>query len=287
MRLAALLALAACGQGERGSADREAARELFRRVSIEAPPGISDLTVDDRGVMWAIAERDRQVLEIELVADTPRITVHPLDGVPDGFDTEAIAWLGRGRFVIGAEGLYTPTAAVLFGELRAGRLVVTQTQMLSSSELGVELTANHGIEAVCGNGEEVLAATETVGKLPDGTRYASLARLSGDAITVAQVRLTSDRGKLSAMHCTFGSDGAAQVIAIERHFGVARILRFVAARNAVEITPKVELDLHPILRDTLNLEGIVRLPDGRLVAINDNQSKVVKGPTQLLVFAPR
>src|SRR5690606_21356610 len=128
-----------------------------------------------------------------------------------------------------------PTAAVLFGELRAGRVVVTETRTLGSKELGVELTPNHGIEAICAHGEEVLAASETVGKHADGTRYAPLARMSGDAVTLAQVRLPSDRGKLSALHCTFDDRGAAHVTAVERHYGVVRILRFDAAPDAVEI----------------------------------------------------
>ncbi len=288
MRLWPLLALAACGkQHEAGPIDRETAQGLFEQLPLEAPPGMSDLTLDDRGVMWAIAERDRQVLEIELVGAKPRITAYPLDGVPAGVDTEGIAWLGDGRFAIGAEGAHTATAAILFGELRMKRLVITHTRALSSADLGVELTANHGIEAVCGTSDDLLAASETVGRLPDGTRYAPLVRLRGDALAITKVRLTSDRGKLSALHCTFDDSGAAEVIAIERHFGVARILRFAVGRDEAEVTPAIDLDLHPILRDALNLEGIVRLRDGRLVVINDNQSKVAKGPTQLLVFAPR
>ena len=192
MRLGPLLVRAACGkQHEAGSIDREAAQGLFEQLPLEAPPGMSDLTLDDRGVMWAIAERDRQVLEIELDGATPRITAYPLDGVPAGVDTEGIAWLGNGRFAIGAEGAHTATAAILFGELRMQRLVITHTRALSSADLGVELTANHGIEAVCGTSDELLAASETVGRLPDGTRYAPLVRLRGDALASTKVRLTS------------------------------------------------------------------------------------------------
>lgn len=286
------VALVACGKHhEPGPIDREAARGVFELVEIAAPPGMSGLAVDERGVMWAIAERHRQVIEIELTGDPrvspPRLTVHPLEGVPAGIDTEAIAWIGDGQLAIGAEGAATPTAAILFGELRDANVVVTRTRPLTSAELGVQLTINHGIEAVCGTAAELLAAGETVGKHPDGMRYAPLVRLRGDSLTVTKLRLTTDRGKLSALHCTFGPDGTADVLAIERHYGVARILRFTVARDQAEVTPTVDLDLHPILRDALNLEGIVRLPDGRIVAINDNQSKGTNGATQLLVFAKR
>ena len=60
-----------------------------------------------------------------------------------------------------------------------------------------------------------------------------------------------------------------------------------AAVGATDATPAIDLDLHPVLRDAYNLEGITRLPDGRLVLINDNQSKSPSGPTNLLVFLPR
>jgi hypothetical protein len=289
MRLCLVVALAACGKShEPGAVDKQAARGVFEELPITAPPGVSDLSIDDRGVMWAIAERDRQVLEIELGdRPPPRVTVHRLEGVPAGIDTEGIAWLGTGKVAIGTEGSAEATAAIMFAELTDQRLVVTRTRALTSADLGVTLTENHGIESVCGKGDDVLAASESAGKLPDGTRYSALARLHGDTLTITKVRLTSDVGKLSALYCTFADDGSIQVIAIERHYSVARIVSFTVKPGDVEATAKIELDLAPILRDSLNLEGIVRLPDGRLVAINDNQGKSARGPTELLVFAKR
>ncbi|HEU4611421.1 MAG TPA: esterase-like activity of phytase family protein, partial [Kofleriaceae bacterium] len=274
MRLLAAVALIACGKHhDAGVLDKQAAKGVFEEVRIDTPPGMSDLTIDDRGILWGIAERDRQVVEIDLSTMPPRTTAHPLDGFSPGVDTEALAWLGGGRFAIGTEAATEATASIAFAELQGDRLVVTHTRLVTSEELGVTITDNHGIESVCGSGDEVIAASESAGKLPDGTRFAALARLRGDALSVAKVRLTSDVGKLSALHCTLAPDGTADVVGIERHYSVSRIVRFTATRDAVEITPTVVLDLAPILRDSLNLEGIVRLPDGRLVAINDNQGK--------------
>lgn len=285
MRLLAAVVLVACGKHhEPGVLDKQAAQGVFEEVRIDAPPGMSDLTIDDRGVLWSIAERDRQVIEIDLATTPPRTRMHALDGFSPGVDTEALAWLGDGRFAIGTEAATEATASVAFAERQGDRLVVTHTRLLTSDELGVTITDNHGIESVCGRGDEVLAASESTGRLPDGSRFAALARLRGDALTVAKVRLTSDVGKLSALHCALAPDGTADVVAIERHYSVSRILHFTAARDAVEITPTVVLDLAPILHDSLNLEGIARLPDGRLVAINDNQGKDTSGPTELLVF---
>ena len=150
------------------------------------------------------------------------------------------------------------------------------------------LKANHGIEALCGRDGELLAAIESVGKDPISfKRFAPLVRLRGDAVHAAKLWLTSETGKISAMACTIADDGTAQVLALERHFGVARILKFTIGRTDVEITPTVELDLHPIIHDDYNLEGIVRLLDGRLVMINDNQGRQASGPTELFVFHPR
>lgn len=285
MRLFVLLALlAACGKHhDKGKIDTEAARGVFEEVPLlDAPPGMSDLTIDDRGVMWAISERDRKVLELELGKDP---VAHPLEGVPDGIDTEGLAWLGDGRFAIGTEGADLPTASIMFAELHMEHIMVTRTRTLTSQEVGVQLKVNHGVEAVCGRGDELIAAIETAGKLPDGTRYAPLVRLRGDTLTVAKLKLTTSTGKISALYCTWGLDGTAEVIAIERHYGVSRLLHFSASRGDLEITPTVDIDLNPILHDALNLEGIVRLPDGRLVAINDNQGSRVEGRTELLVFS--
>ncbi len=286
MRYLALVVLAACGKShEPGLLDKHAAEGVFEEVPLHAPPGMSDLTIDDRGVMWAIAERDREVLEIELGKQP---IVHPLDGVPAGLDTEAIAWLGEGRFAIGTEGNEAASASIMFAEQQLQHIVVVRTRTLTSEDLGVQLTDNHGIEAMCGKGDEIFAASESVGRLPDGTRYSALVHMrGGEPLHVTKIRLTTANGKISALHCTWLVDASVQVVAIERHYSVSRILSFTLARDAVEVTPTIELDLAPILNDSLNLEGIVRLPDGRLVAINDNQGKSVRGRTELLVFTKR
>jgi hypothetical protein len=281
---AALIALGACGRHEHGAIDRERAAALFDLVEIHgAPPGLSDLVLDPDGPLWTIAERDRSALEVTLAG---AVTPHPLDGIPDGVDTEALAALGGGRFAIGTEGADDPTAAIVFAERRGDRLVATRTRPLTSAELGVTLTVNHGVEGICGHGDDLIAAIESVGMLPDGTRWAPLARLAGDRLTVTKLRLTSQTGKISALTCAFAADGTVHALAIERHYGVSRILRFDLTAGATEVTPTVALDLGPVLRDSLNLEGLAVLPDGRLVAINDNQGRTVDGPSELLVFRP-
>ena len=93
------------------------------------------------------------------------------------------------------------------------------------------------------------------------------------------------------MSCTTNADGTADVLAIERHYGVSRIIHFVATPGAADIAATLVLDLEPTVRDKfhdkLNLEGIVRLTDGRWVLVNDNQGSRVEGPTKLFVLHPR
>ncbi len=308
-----LIALAACGKkrdvpvapppsapvAPTFVANADDADTLFDELPLRAelPPGMSDLSLDDRGHIWAIPERDHVVVELELnLGDAPlaiRDTVHPLEGVPDGVDTEAIAWLGGGQFAVGTEGQEVATASVMFGSLRSdGHIALTKTLPLTDADVHLELIRNHGVEGLCGKGDDLIAGIESFGSLADKTRYAPMVRIHAGAVTgVTKLHLTTDTGKISALFCTFAADGTAQVLAIERHYGVARILAFALAPTATEVTPTVLMDLWPMVRDRyrqkLNLEGIVKLADGRWVLINDNQGKDVEGATRLFVFHPR
>jgi hypothetical protein len=224
---------------------------------------VSDLTVDDRGALWAIPERDHVVLEI--AAPGAAVVQHPLDGVPDGVDTEALVWLAPGRFAIGTEGQHEATASVLYAELRGDGHIAVNSQLAIT---GVPLAPNQGAEGICGRGDDVWVAIEHRGTAP-------LVHVHASAIAgTSELPLTTDTGKISALSCTSDDD----IWAIERHYGVHRILHYVAGR------PKVALDLDPILHGSRNIEGLARLPDGRFVLVNDNQSAKIDGPTELLVL---
>jgi hypothetical protein len=49
--LVALAVLGGCDKRDSLPMDRDAARKLFDMQRLEAPPGMSDLTIDDRGVL--------------------------------------------------------------------------------------------------------------------------------------------------------------------------------------------------------------------------------------------
>ncbi len=286
--LVALAVLGACDKRDKEPMDRVAGKKLFAMHRLASPPGMSDLTIDDRGVVWAIAERHPQILEMDVRKQPIVPIVHKLEGIAKGVDTESIVWLGKGKFMLGVEGAHGAWAALVTAEQRGNAIVATSTRELSDAQVGVTLTANHGIEGLCGRDGELLAAIESVGKDPmTGKRWAPIVRLRGDTLHVAKLWLTTSKGKISAMSCTIADDGTAQVIALERHFGVARVLKFSIGRNDTEVTPTVEHDLHPIIHDDYNLEGIVKLPDGRLVMINDNQGRLASGGTELFLFHSR
>lgn len=278
-----LLLLAACSHEHDRAPPPPLHTALWDAVVLATPPGMSDLTLDDHGHLWAIPERNRVVVEMQ--PDGTQLVQHPLDGVPAGLDTEAIAYLGDGRFAIGFEGAHTPVAGIYFAKLEGDRVVAGAPRELTSAELGVDLVVNHGVEGVCGHGDDVLAAIETVGN--DGSRWAPLVRLRGGVLSVAKFRLTSDVGKIAALACSFAADGTVDLRAIERHYTVSRILRATVPLGATEVVPTIDVDLEPVLHDSLNVEGLVVMPDGRYEAINDNQGSKVEGPTELLVFHPR
>ncbi len=287
--LAFVVVVAACGKHDH--VDPAVAASIFDQQIVlpTVPPGESDLTLDGSGHIWAIAERDRFASELTLAGSAvTAIVEHPVDGVPDGNDTESIAWLGGSNFALGIEGQNTKTAGVLFAELRPdGHLAVTSTRDLTDADLGVTLQVNHGSEAICGSGDDIVVGIEERGTFPDGTKWAPLARITKGQLSLAKLHLTTSTGKLSALDCRFAADGSVDFVGIERHFGVERILHGVLAPNAAEVVPTLVIDLAPLIGDTYNLEGIARLADGRWVVVNDNQSKTIDGPTKLLLLKPR
>jgi hypothetical protein len=284
MRLALLVLLVACG-GDK--VDRERAAQLFKEIRVGTAPGLSGLAADDTGAVWTVAERDHRAYRITLDAeDKPTLEAFEIEGTPPKLDLEGIAWLGGDNFAFGTEGKVNGIATVLFAERRGPKLVVTSTIGLPEEKIGINLPANHGAEGICGFGNQLVVAIEGAGTV-DGRRFAPILRITGDQIVaVDRLWLTTKIGKLSALDCTIAPDGTAEVIAIERHFTVTKVLRFTLPTSNGDITPTEILDLGPVLESRLNLEGIARTSTGRVMAVVDNQWKTLQGPSVLLVFHP-
>lgn len=284
MRIAWLLVLAACGRTE---VDRERAAKLFKEIRLETAPGLSGLAADDTGAVWTIAERAARAYRITLDAQNkPALETFVVEGTSEKLDLEGIGWLGRDRFALGTEGRVDGVATILLAERRAQTLAVTSSLKLTAAQIGIDLPANHGAEGVCGSGDTIFVAIEGAGTA-DGRRFAPIVRITNsEVVRTHRMWLTTKTGKLSALDCAVAADGTAEVIAIERHFAVTKILRFTVPSTDGDITPTEALDLGPVLNSRLNLEGIARMTDGRIVAVVDNQWKTLQGPSALLVFEP-
>jgi len=270
--------------------DHARARVLFARVPIATAPGLSGLAADDRGGLWTVAERAATAYRITLdAALVPTVEAFPIDQLPPGTDLESIAVLDDTHVVFGTEQRFVGGATVLVAERHDGRLRVTDAIAMSVMTLGIELLQNHGAEGVCGAGATIIAAIEGVG-VEAGRRWAPIVRIvRGVPVRTHRLWLTTQTGKLSALDCRIAPDGTVTAWAIERHFEVTKVLTFTLPPDgggADDVTPAVAYDLGSVLRGALNLEGIARLPDGRLVAVVDNQWKTVTGPSELLVFEP-
>lgn len=283
LALALAFALAACSRSSDGPAAK-----LFREIALDTAPGLSGLAADDRGGIWTVSERHDQAYRVTLDAGgTHALETFTIEGTPDKLDLEAIAWLGGDRFAFGTEGRVDGIATVLLAERRAQTLAITSRIELPASQIGITLPANHGAEGVCGSGDAIIVAIEGVG-IADGKRYAPIVRIAnGRIVRTHRMWLTTKTGKVSALDCTIASDGTAEVIAIERHFEVTNILRFAVLPVEGDITPSVALDLGGMLDNRLNLEGIARTSDAKIVAVTDNHWKTIQGPSRLLVFDPR
>lgn len=284
----ALLAL-----GCRGSnIDKERAAKLFTRVPLATAPGLSGLATDDQGALWTVSERGYRAYRVTLdAADKPTIETFEILGHDEkNVDLEAIAVLGGGKFAFGTEGRVAGIATVLLAEQRDGALVITSSIVLSNADVGIEMASNHGAEGVCGAGDTIIATIEGAGGTGPDARWAPVVRIAGGKVVRKQrLPLTSATGKISGLDCAVAADGTITAWAIERHFEVTRIVTFTIpplGQGGDTLTPTVVLDIGDVLNSRLNLEGLARLPDGRLVAVVDNQWKTINGSSELLVFHP-
>ena len=287
LRAVAVSALALCACGTSRAVDPAATAALLDRVILDAggANGLSGLAVDDTGGLLIVAERDPALLRVEL--DGTRVRALTRVAIErDDHDLEALAWTGDGRLWVGLEGGSGGGVRVQGYQRRGDRFVRDAAIELTSAQIGVTVRHNPGVEGLCAAGGWLYAAVETVGTDPAG-RWAPVVAIdpATRAVVRHQLRLTSATGKIAGLDCWREGD-RVRAIAIERHFEVTRVLGFDLPAAAGAITPTVLLDLGPALRGALNLEGVVRLPDGRVVAVVDNQYGRITGPNELVVLRP-
>jgi hypothetical protein len=264
------------------------------RTVIHAPgvTGLSDLTVDDAGHLWSISEKYRAL--VRMAPDGGGGEVIPLVGVPDGLDVEGAAWLGGDRIALATEADDPDRQAdlLLFARVTGRRVVVEREAKLEYSLWPLRPRGNQGIEGLCHAGGSLVAAVESVIGGGD-RRLAPIAvyDLASGTWTPSLVRLTSATGKISALSCRLRGDGAAawiDVMAVERHFEVARLIRFELPVGRAKpgpprvVAPVLVTDLAPLLVREENFEGLVWDGDRSFALVVDNDWAVVSGPNLLV-----
>ena len=264
---------------------------------------MSGLTVGPDGNLWAIPEERRELLRIDRT--TGAVDAFPIVGMAEGLEAEALTWRpgpGGGEFVVGTEtdGPSRPSDDLVILDFDGRVAHVREMVRCPYGLWHMQAEHNRGVEGLCSVGRDLVVAAEITGEI-GGRRFAPLGRRQDDGRWDAyELWLTSPTGKLAGLDCHAGADGSAHVYAIERHFGVLRILRFVlpphaengrtgregsgAATHATEITPEIVLNLDRWVagrEPSPNFEGIALL-GGQIALLNDNQFRGIQsGPSEL------
>lgn len=249
--------------------------------------GLSGLARDDAGTLFAVPEEDRMLLELS--ATGQELHRYPVSGVPEGVEFESLAWLGKDRFAMGTEGGCKDGAEHVLLVTRDGDgAKVTQNIKVPLSAWGASCDDKRGIEGLCAAGGKLVAAIENPLPEKNGERYAALARIDEATGDVAAYRLvlTSKTGKISALECRL-KDGALEVLAIERHFEVSKLLTFTIPQNGAAdekaLAAKIMVDLFPYADEgKRNFEGVVWTDDRHVMLIVDNKYGKVTGPNLML-----
>lgn len=255
-------------------------------IDLDTAPGLSGLDVGDDGVLWTVAERDgaayRIVLDHDRVASLARV---PLEPAPRA-DLESIDVVGTGVFFFGLEGAQADSAAFVSGLITEDDTsigVMRPTPLRPHAKRVLE--ANKGVEGVCSGDTIRLFAFEAVVD-EDGARFAQVEVHRPDTPAVHhRVRLTTRTGKISGLDCRPAAGATSvDVLAIERHFEVTRIISFpIDLTGPSTVDAVVVRDLADVA-DGRNFEGIARLPDGRIALVTDNQWRTIEGPSQLVLL---
>ncbi len=267
-------------QSKRCAAAAKVEYSPFRSVLQDAnAEGLSGLAVDENGNFIAVSERNRFSGALSrrssrgLSRRSRSASRSP--AYRDGLDTESIAFISPGHYALGTERHEgRQQDAILFLEVNGNEGHVTDEVELDYGAWKQRAGINAGIEAACFADGSLLLGSEVV-VTEKGKRYAPIARytIATKAWSYGRLWLTSDAGKISSLECRNAKDGAIEVIGIERHFGVGRIVRFDVPRQGElkDVQARVALDLIPLIQPLPNYEGITWNAQGDLVLMTDKQ----------------
>lgn len=256
--------------------------------------GLSGLTVDPSSTFWTVPETERILVPMVREGAMPRLREKPIEivGVDQSLDIESIAAVSNTEFVVGTEGPGSRSSDKLFWlKLQGGNARVVKTVNVDYGLWGIEGTHNEGIEGLCYSKGQLVVAVEPV-FVAEGERYAPIARyqIAAKKWYPARLALTSKSGKISALDCRMNQDNALTVFAIERHYGIARLLSFTLPTNTpaagplTTLLPRVERDIAKLVKPLPNFEGIAQ--HGKdFFLVTDNDHSGIIGPAFLLKFS--
>ncbi|MCB1323175.1 MAG: esterase-like activity of phytase family protein [Leptospiraceae bacterium] len=154
---------------------------------------------------------------------------------------------------------------------------------------------DYGIEGLCAIDGHLIAAVEYV--FEEQHPGEALRRFAPVGVwntrngqwQAYHLRLTSDKGRVSSIACREDSNGNIQLVAIERDFGIMRLLQFsipAADTQATdEITAKVIYDFVAVQPEfKLNLEGADWYDSNRLMLVSDNQFRANLDTTTFIIL---
>jgi hypothetical protein len=212
----------------------------------------------------------------------------PVHGVPDGWDLESLAVTDAGDLILGTEQMRDRNQDVIFRARREGAIFrVVQRWTFDYTHFHIQAVSNQGIEGVCAVGTLWVAASEMVVESGDGARFAPArvydpSHVHGHPLLLA---LTSATGKVSDLTCRRHPQGL-EMFAIERHFGVSRVLRYLLrnddARSTLEAVVVRDLSGEFGSNALPNFEGLAFFDDQQLLLISDNFYGSRQGLTRML-----
>lgn len=250
-------------------------------------PGLSGLARDDVGMLYAVPEEDRYL--VELSASGQEQHRYRVSGVADGLEFESLAWLGKDRFAMGTEGGCKDGFERILIVTREGDAAkVVQEIKLPLEKWGMTCDEKKGVEGLCASGGQIVAAIENPQTGPNEKRWAAIARIDEKTgeITPFKIALMSKTGKISALDCR-DKGGNLDILGVERHFDVSQLVEWsMPSSGAADDTirePSVVKNLMPYVGEAKrNFEGVVWIDDKHVQLILDNKYGKVTGPNQMV-----
>ncbi len=259
--------------------------------------GYSGLTPAADGGFWTVAELGGlQHLAWDEPARTLRADAPPLPlvGLAPGLELESVGFLKPGLLLFGTErDEQRSSDVVLQGQVEDGHVKLLAQVLVPYDLWSIQARSNQGVEGACVGSDDVVVAIETA--WVDGDRWGLLGRHDPEtgAWQGYRIQLTTKTGKLSDISCRKGPiPGTIDILAIERHFDVARLLRVTlppwdpatslerGPATAPEVVDaRMIVDLAALLGEAPSFAGVAWLGDTAWL-LTDNHYGRVTGPTE-------